>query len=109
MNQLEALKAAYEAATPGEWVDEGRTPRYVNAGIYHVCRVLAHSDRTFGEYDANAQFIALSHNLMPALLEAVEALEELTNAIRFIPLGVHPLVKLHEADIALAKLKGETS
>lgn len=39
------------------------------------------------------------------LLDAVEALEDLTQAIRFTPLGILQLTKLREADVVLTKLK----
>ena len=85
MNKLEELKAAYEAATPGEWeVDSGT---HVAAWKYGKdtfgCRSIAKCGHGLGSTVVqgesnviNATFIALAHNNMAALLEAVEILED---------------------------------
>ena len=94
MTKLEELKAAYAAATPGEWLSrEGDTLNPER--IYGVVKVLSpdqhgcdpsDGERTevivevyptaHDEGKADAEFIALAHNLMPQLLEAVELLKE---------------------------------
>ena len=73
MTKLEELKAALEAATPGEWetnqdVDITSGVKFVATALYPDSEVA-----TQIEYN-NADFIALAHNLMPALIEAVELL-----------------------------------
>jgi len=84
MTKLEELKAAYEAATPGEW--EGtfnNDKRYSEGEIQSQAGLIAiiaglnygawrdAEDEGNSEFAANTNFIALAHNLMPQLLEAV--------------------------------------
>lgn len=79
--KLEELKAAYEAASSGEWilfdseVSEGAKGVMVS-GDFGV-DVCAMSNTEHVGYENNDKFIALAHNLMPQLLEAVEVLREL--------------------------------
>ena len=63
MTKLEELKAALEAATPGEWHQKS----------WHKGAVLDGEGRMVAAaYVPNdARVIALAHNLMPQLLEAV--------------------------------------
>lgn len=77
MTKLEELKAAYEAATPGEWSVDSET--HVTKWDFGKercgCRSVAQTGhglptRQSDENIANAQFIALAHNNMAALLEA---------------------------------------
>lgn len=85
MTQLEELKAAYGAATPGEWVTgkNGGTA-YYPLQIRCVSNDWDSLITAFHSWDAqkesNATFIALSHNLMPQLLEAVDLLETVSSA-----------------------------
>ena len=74
MTKLEELKAALEAATPGEWetnqdVDITSGVKFVATALYPDSEVA-----TQIEYN-NADFIALAHNMMPQLLEAARLLE----------------------------------
>lgn len=75
MTKLEELKAAYEAATPGEWEP------LMTCGELHVCTPVNEGcdvGTICVPYERpDATFIALSHNLMPTLLEAVEAAQNL--------------------------------
>jgi len=89
MNKLEELKVAYEESTPGEWkpcrihedfngpmfdIDEDERSEYESRPFVRIC---AESDNVTTNHDlfefrrADAQFIALAHNLMPQLLKAV--------------------------------------
>ena len=93
MTKLEQLKAAYEAATPGEWkpcrehegfdgpmfdLDADERSEYESRPFVRIC---AESDNVTTNHDlfefrrTDANFIALAHNMMPQLLEAVEALK----------------------------------
>ena len=79
MTKLEELKAAYAAATPGEWT----APGFNSQGGKVAC-LLDNPDGlrlVSGNFErADAKFIALAHNLMPTLLEAVELLETVSSA-----------------------------
>ena len=74
MTKLEQLKAAYEAATPGEW--ETNQDADITSGVKFVATALFPDSEvaTQIEYN-NAAYIVLAHNLMPQLLEAVAKLE----------------------------------
>lgn len=70
MTKLEELKAAFEAATPGEWT----APGFNSQGGKVACLL----DNPYGLRlvsgnfkRPDAAFIALAHNNMAALLEAV--------------------------------------
>ena len=92
MNKIEELKAAYEAMT-GDALDED-DPDYLE----------------FNGIEARANFIALAHNLMPALLEAVEALERIYDSKSYTygyDDSCHLYGVMEIAGAALAKLKGE--
>ena len=75
MTKLEQLKVAYEAATPGEWT----APGFNSQGGKVAC-LLDNPDGlrlVSGNFKRpDATFIALAHNMMPTLLEAVEMLED---------------------------------
>ena len=75
MTKLNELKVAYEAATPGEWT----APGFNSQGGKVAC-LLDNPDGlrlVSGNFKRpDATFIALAHNLMPQLLEAVELLKE---------------------------------
>ena len=84
MTKLEELKAAYGAGTPGEWVTGKGGTAYYPLQIRCVSSDWDSLIAAFHSWDAqkesNANFIALAHNLMPTLLEAVEALKAYSNA-----------------------------
>ena len=75
MTKLNELKVAFEAATPGEWT----APGFNSQGGKVAC-LLDNPDGlrlVSGNFErADAKFIALAHNLMPQLLEAVDLLED---------------------------------
>ena len=75
MTKLNELKVAYEAATPGEWT----APGFNSQGGKVAC-LLDNPDGlrlVSGNFKRpDATFIALAHNLIPQLLEAVELLKE---------------------------------
>ena len=88
MTKLEELKAAYEAATKGEalkaihWEEgAGATLCYGDFDRdgdlpYEQCLIEQDNDNVFEPANNLFTFIALSHNLMPILLEAVELLDK---------------------------------
>ena len=85
MTKLEELKAAYEASTPGEWEqkgydDIGRYVQTLDAG--EVCSMKRGKFKQIQglEYRSNAKFIAFAHNMMPALIGAVDALRAYNEA-----------------------------
>ena len=71
MTKLAELKAAYAASTQGEWWYSGN----LNADSYSVSASLTGgafvADMRYANKANNAAFIALAHNNMAALLEAV--------------------------------------
>ena len=83
MTKLEELKAALESATPGEWKLITAGTRI--SGFKHPfdfvqvapMRFITCEGLSREEANTNAQFTTLAHNLMPALLEAVDLLETL--------------------------------
>ena len=79
MTKIEELKAAFNAATGGEWC--------ASQGL--------NNDEV-----KNVNFVILAHNLMPSLLEAVEALETIVDSEEY-----HGATLQSVADAALAKLK----
>lgn len=74
MTKLEELKAAYEAATPGEWwyAAANETEYECGVGDFPI---------SVPTTKATARYIALAHNNMAALLEAVERLEAMQRVI----------------------------
>lgn len=81
MKALEELKAAYAAATQGEWevgdLDKNGQRIVRNEHIelftgWHHC--VGSIEK---EMEANARLIALLHNALPALIECAEALQAL--------------------------------
>jgi len=82
MTKIEELKAAYEAATQGEW-------RNSEAAIYKkgtnlcIAQCYVTKSNIDTEHDANARLITLMHNNLPALLEVVRALETIVSSEEF--------------------------
>lgn len=84
---LQKLKAAFAAATQGEWDSSGEVRvEIIGADEFPECCICeckgglgAHEDIS-DETLANAAFIALSHEAMPLLLEGVDILEESLSA-----------------------------
>lgn len=102
MTKIEELRAAFEAATSGKW---GVRPFGTShAGAIGCGMDLIAMMYNRNEEEADAHFITLAHNLMPALLEAVEALQNLKQAVEFTPLGVRGIKAVDQARAALEKL-----
>ena len=77
MIKLEQLKAAHEAATGGEWdyfVGDNATPPYCSVTAIHGDNILRHRLGVTGQAQNDVMFVALSHNMMPQLLEAADLL-----------------------------------
>lgn len=74
MTKIEELRAAFNATTGGEWrasqgcIYKGKTN--ISIAQCYVTTTNLNNDEV-----KNANFIALAHNNMPALLEAVEVLD----------------------------------
>ena len=87
MNKIEELKAAYAASTQGEWSTyapcsgQDGFPDNYNIGCdtetrsTYVASVPGAAHYAWSQN--NAKFIALAHNLMPQLLEAVNHLQNM--------------------------------
>ena len=86
MTKLEELKAAYEDASTGEWVTgKGGTAYYplqirCDSGDWDSLIAAFHS--WDAQKESNAKFIAIAHNLMPTLLDAVAALRAVSQTYR---------------------------
>jgi len=81
MNKIEELKAAYEAATGGEWDPDIGVPCIVNISPAEDderedCPV-EFAVVCGRDAEANTHLITLMHNNLPALLEAAEALDRI--------------------------------
>jgi hypothetical protein len=84
MTILKELSAAYEATTPGEWfvrhIDTDgddffvQAPRIDPTHTYDI-EVLGDDIMQYPTKLADAEFIAMAHEMMPRLLGAVAALE----------------------------------
>ena len=78
MTKLEELKAAFEAAAPGNWTAPG-----LNSQGGEVACLLDNPNGlrlVSGNFNRpDAEFIALAHNLMPDLLQAADLLDELVD------------------------------
>lgn len=119
MTKLEELKAAYEAATPDEdlrvdlWDGAGATlyfgtPDRDGDLPYEQMLLEQDNDNVFKPADDLMNFIALAHNMMPLLFEAVEALQTIRD--RSAVTYNHDYAEMrdadwHTADEALEKLK----
>lgn len=80
MTKIEELRAAYEAATQGEWETSAHRRRD-DLIDWDVCEagggdMIADLSSTMNG-EANAKLIALMHNNLPALLEAAKLLDDL--------------------------------
>ena len=80
MSKLEELKAAFEAATPEDWTLFGGA---VCKGRSTITIAQCYQTAVEDEWKRNSEFIALAHNLMPQLLDAVEALQTIANSEEF--------------------------
>ena len=78
MTKLAELKAAFEAATPEDWTLFGGA---VCKGRSTITIAQCYQTAVEDEWKRNSEFIALSHNNMAALLEAVERLEAMQRVI----------------------------
>lgn len=85
MTKIEELKAAYEAATPGDWeYDDGLIygpPADSSEEAYLVCDVSPGMIGVNEQDEHNINFIALAHNLMPQILGAATLLKDLRNSL----------------------------
>ena len=106
MTKFEELKAAYGAATPGEWVTGKGGTAYYPLQIRCVSSDWDSLIAAFHSWDAqkesNANFIALAHNLMPTLLEAAT---ELARFIDYLDTASGDGAYEHEIQRALAILE----
>lgn len=81
MTKFEELRAAYEATTGGEWrtsqgcIYKGKTN--ISIAQCYVTTTNLNNDEV-----KNANFIALAHNNMPALLEAVEFVAQVSRYLK---------------------------
>lgn len=76
MSKLAELKAAYEAAGSGHWVVDNNTNALAYPGWELIdLSVIPPCVFAVAGTEARFKFIALAHNNMAALLEAVERLE----------------------------------
>lgn len=78
--------------------------------MYYISEEAARAEANYYEAhvakeEADANLIALMHENLPLLLEAVEALSELKQAVEFTPLGVRGIVAVDRSRLALEKLK----
>ena len=79
MPKLDELRQALNHATPGEWWEDD--DGFVAAGHGDSYRTVADARCDVAPFsDANTEFIALAHNLMPQLFEAAELLEKVSSA-----------------------------
>ena len=78
MTKLAELKAAYKAATPEDWTLFGGA---VCKGRSTITIAQCYQTAVEDEWKRNSEFIALAHNNMAALLEAVERLEAMQRVI----------------------------
>ena len=100
MTNLEELKAAYVAATPGEWREDD--DGFIVSGNWDDYKTVVDARCDKEPFaDANTAFIALAHNLMPTLLEAVGVLKQID--------ALHPkdsiLIEVQAVRTVLEKLK----
>lgn len=77
MSKIDELKAAYLGSTPGPWFEQDGQIVGDPADHYLICDLAGDAQAAINEQDEiNGEFIALAHNLMPALLAAVATLEQ---------------------------------
>lgn len=119
MNKLDELRQAFNHATPGEWaVKQEREYRACNSRVlcdkgYTVAEGYSSDSATTKTYnelwteaEGNTNFIALSHNLMPQLLEAVERVEAFQSVCSELT-GMNPFLagEFYKNKTVLEKLK----
>ena len=83
MTKLEQLKAAFEAATPGEWdyfIASNADRPSSQVLDSNDDNLLTHSKGITGRAQSDVELITLAHNLMPQLLEAIDLLESVSSA-----------------------------
>ena len=104
MTKLEHLKAAYEAATPGEWVNSAFHVQSLGGPLVKDVSVATVTGEGLTDVyaRANASFISLAHNLMPHLLEAAT---ELARFIDYLDTASGDGAYEHEIQRALAILE----
>lgn len=85
MTKFEQLKAALDAATPGRWEADHENPydcgdngsdALVMCNDNFIATAIGNPDPMRETGNENATFIALAHNLMPQLLDAVALMQE---------------------------------
>ena len=92
MNDLDAIEARLEAATPGPWTAQNLEADHGHQGIFWVSN-LSEGSKTIAEVDANddgvevvwsfkdAEFIAHARTDIPFLLDLVRKQEDLLTAV----------------------------
>lgn len=77
-DQLDAIRARVEAATPGPWEPSSDTLTWIHVEAHGLtvaeCRTYLNRQHTDAQNDANAAFIAKAREDVPALLAEVERL-----------------------------------
>jgi hypothetical protein len=80
MNQIEKLIAAHSQSTPGKWIDtneSGITQVKSDHGRFIALEMYdENNEPEIDEVEANAEFIALAHNMMPELISAAITLNQ---------------------------------
>ena len=83
--QLDAIRARVEAATPGPWEPSSDTLTWIHVEAHGLtvaeCRTYLNRQHTDKQNDANAAFIASAREDVPALLAEVERLTAERDAI----------------------------
>jgi hypothetical protein len=96
---IEKLKEAYRISTPGQWKAYNNTVDIQHNLLSNIH--IVDCNHKIQNKEANAEFIAQSHNMMPDLLEAVDALEAMVMIF-----GPKDYSVCGYASKVLAKLKG---
>jgi hypothetical protein len=80
---FDRLKTSFDESTPGAWdfvVADNANPPHCKVVNDSGNRVLAELDCVDPQDQANTEFIATAHNLMPAIINAVDALQLIRSA-----------------------------
>lgn len=110
MTKIEELKAAFDAATAGEWdfhVADNSEPPYSAVTATWGEDLLRHRLGVTSRAQHDVNFIALAHNMMPQLLGAVELLSAalpIIDAYRKVSLGDGDVTAMN-IRVLLEKLK----